>query len=152
MNEIMAEKFEKNKDEMVEKFLTKVNEQIRGMVYEVATAAQVSLDKNKKLIGKTSTQLKNALARFRMLNILNDGEIEKELKIVEKHMNVSKRDPKELQAALTRLRSEASMIGLEMRFPEGTRSTRQDFFAEDPIEDDPTMGLPIAARVTSRDI
>jgi hypothetical protein len=134
MHAMIAVKYEAEKDKQIEQFLKGVNNQIRTMVGEVADGAKDSLRKNGRLLGKTATHLKNMIARFRMLNILNDQEIESQLKILEGQLKSKTTTPQNrtvnLLAGLNVLAAKARNLSLELRLP-APRSVRGDMLADD---------------------
>lgn len=139
---LRLERWEKKKDDQVDQFLHGVNRQVRTMVGEVASAAAQSLKNNHRLIGKTSTQLKGMIARFRMLNVLNDKEIEKQLNTVEALMQqdrTGKNKEFSLTNALTALASEARNVALNLKAAQ-PRSVREDLLA-DMDDEQPLFGM-----------
>lgn len=148
-NDEMRDLYEKNKTEKFDKFLNDINRQVRSTVAEVALAANSSLKKNKQLIGKTASQLKNVVTRFRMLNILNDTEIEKHINEIEKILkrppsekrNLKERDA-ELSSVLTALHREAMNVKLELTMPK-ERTPRPDILAPQHL-----MGIGRERRTT----
>lgn len=142
MNERVAERMEHKRAETIDKFLNNLNTQVRQIVYDVAVSAKASLQKNGLLIGKTSAQLKNAIERFRMLNVLNDSNIEEHLKEVESLIKpihgtskaakeeAAKRS-KDLTLVLDSLRREARDLSLDLEIPEQTRTVQEDILGGD---------------------
>jgi hypothetical protein len=146
MNERIASRFERTKEEKVDKFVNDVNTQVRTMVFEVAASAKESLKKNHSLVGKTGAQLKAMIARFRMLNVLNDKEIDKQLTDVEKMLAVKgKKNTKELVGALTDLRQEARNMSLDLKAPV-QRTVREELLGD--VISGHGIGIPQGRRVS----
>jgi hypothetical protein len=116
MNAMIAERYEKRKDAMLDQFLIGVNSQVRTMVHTVVESALGSMKKNESLVGKTVGQLQNMTKRFRTLNILNDKEIEEEIKKLEVELEKrpKERDDKSIERMLVDLRGIARHTALEL--------------------------------------
>jgi hypothetical protein len=143
MNERIAARFEKNKEEMVDRFLTDVNKQVRGKVFDAVTAALHTISKHKRskdgLQGRTVSQLNNMIKSFRMVNILNDGEVEKAVDKLEKELAPKTKSGKVRTrdlAQITEILSEIKEISQDQLLDMGYigRSPRGDIIADHAIE------------------
>lgn len=117
MNELILERYAERKQRQVDAFLTGVNSQVRGMVHEAVTAALDSHKHNKdQFVGRTALQLQNMVKRFNMMNILNDKEIEKEIKTLQDQLDLKPKDRtnSEIKNCLTNLEAISKEVELEL--------------------------------------
>jgi hypothetical protein len=152
----IAELWERNKSDKVERFICGINEQIRRDVSIVAKAALDSINKKNRLMGKTSVGLKGMMERWKVMNILNDVELDREIKTVEKLLAtpLAKRGEYALRDALQSLHEEATSTALDLQIPEDGREVREDLLADHHEQHvaAASMGVPDDHRIAAGDL
>jgi hypothetical protein len=123
MNERIAEKYGREREQLLDGFLRAVNLQLSGMAFEVANNVIGSIDKNQyennnqgKLVGKAASQLRNLIERFRLMNFVGDTDIERELAKVELHLQKKpdNRNVGEIRDSLEHIGSLARVILIDL--------------------------------------
>lgn len=112
------------KAERIDGFLADVAKQLRSMVFDVCADVLASIKKNDgKLLGRSSTQLKNLCTQVERLNFYGDKDIEDSLNTVKGMLNAGSdvRDAGEIAGALadiaTITRSSLLSLGEAPRMP-----------------------------------
>jgi hypothetical protein len=159
MNERIAERFEKNKEVTMDRFLNDVNKQVRGKVFDAVNTALFTISKHKRskdgLQGRTVSQLNNMIKSFRLVNILNDTEVEKEVDKLEKELVISTKTGKKRErdlGSIVEILSEIKEIATDQFLDMGYigRSPRGDIIADHMGPEG--MELPTGRRFDTLDI
>jgi hypothetical protein len=150
MNMMIAERYQKKKDEMVDQFLNGVNSQVRQMVLGTVEKALASIKKNDMVVGRTSQHLRQMIAQFRMLNILNDEELEREVAKLETVMtSAEKGDEQRVKEILTELQSVARNTIMDITAPK--RRSRGELLDGSPMVVEATL-FPTGKRTARTDV
>lgn len=77
MNQAVVAQAKQQKEAMITSFIEDVAAQMRGLVYEVLTAVNRSIERNGSVHGRSVVQLTNLIEQLDRLNFTNDAEITK---------------------------------------------------------------------------
>ena len=73
----MVQAMRARKEAEVDRFLTDLVTQLRGLIYEVATDVLTSIQRNRKLPRASTKQLKHMITQIGRLNFYADGDVER---------------------------------------------------------------------------
>jgi hypothetical protein len=79
MNREVMQDLRARKEAEVDRFLTDLVTQLRGLIYEVATDVLTSLQRNQKLARGSTKQLKRLITQISQLNFYGDADVERML-------------------------------------------------------------------------
>lgn len=152
MNTRILARFERDKEQLVDQLLNGMNKQIREKIFNaVSTAlATVKKDRSKEptLKGRTVMQLQTMVKSFRMLNVLNDVEVEREVAKLEAELKKgkTKRSTESIKIMLAEIKDITSHQLLDMAYT--ARSARGEIVADHETITE-GMGLPTNLRISS---
>ena len=94
------------KTEMIDGFMRDLLAQLMGMVHELSTNVAGSLDRNGRLVGRSSKQLETLFSRVQALNFFHDADLDREIEALRQqvHKPPKERSQAEIAANLQRLR------------------------------------------------
>lgn len=144
MNERRLARYETKKEQVVDKFVEAIAGQIRTIVLDTTQAALTSISKNEAVCGRTHGALKKLVQDFRMMNIMDEPELETEIQKLESLIKSEDRsDEKKVKEALTDLQNAARGIVLDIAAPK--RRNRGDILGDatdinEPVERESRRG------------
>ncbi|MDP3046044.1 MAG: hypothetical protein Q8O07_01015, partial [Chloroflexota bacterium] len=94
------------KTEMIDGFMRDLLAQLMGLVHELSTNVAGSLDRNGRLVGRSSKQLETLFSRVQALNFFHDADLDREIEALRQqvHKPPKERSQMEIAANLERLR------------------------------------------------
>ncbi|MDO9066708.1 MAG: hypothetical protein Q7U96_06475, partial [Chloroflexota bacterium] len=94
------------KTEMIDGFMRDLLAQLMGLVHELSTNVAGSLDRNGRLVGRSSKQLETLFSRVQALNFFHDADLDREIEALRQqvHKPPKERSQAEIAANLQRLR------------------------------------------------
>ena len=163
MNDALAERYLKEKSELIDGFLVDVQAQLHELVSDVASGVLQAMKKNEgKLLGPSAVRLKNLVGQVSQLNFYDDAKLQQLVDQVKAQIDrdAPKRDVSEIKTTLKELSvlSQTTLLDLsrverqsrseameEVVAAEVSRQSREEGLVEAvvPLENARQMRLPL---------
>ena len=135
----VADEIRRTHNRNIESFFSDVAVQLRGMIYEAASATEENIRKNGKLVGRNITKLRKLADRVNELNFMGDREVIEQVDKIREIISVSddtegplygEEDVLSLLSSIAKENRQV-LLALENK----TRATRKLVFDELPVEE-----------------